>query len=225
MTLTNKQSLSNDSSVDSLSNYDHIYVIDNFPKSTVSSLHNAKIKNIFSHYTGNDDTNFTYNVHGKPQIALVDGITPIYFSLSHSADVVVVIISLDELVGIDVEAIKPRAYAQKIAKRYFGMEYQAPPRSPLLEKGNGRADSSALKSPEELDMFYRHWTARESYIKALGNSLFQEIAKLTVGVGDSFTIGHHQITHTVSFFKPKPGFVGAICRPQHTNKDLMIKLG
>lgn len=95
-----------------------------------------------------------YNEFGKPFLADNDGI---FFSLSHSGTWAMCAIS-DVPVGCDIEIIKEADL--KIAKRFFHPdEYEA-----IL----------ALATPEsaaQSDMFFRIWTRKESYVKAIGKGL------------------------------------------------------
>ena len=84
------------------------------------------------------------------------------FSLSRSEDVALIAISSDA-VGADIERVTPRpGLADLVAARF-------PPREAACLAGgcslpSGRGDSA-------LSGFYRHWTAREAYLKAIGCGL------------------------------------------------------
>jgi len=100
----------------------------------------------------NQDINFTYNSYGKPFLLRDNNFS---FNVSHSGRWVVAIIGEQQLVGIDVEEIRPIEI--DIAKRFFATE-----------------EYIALKEKEEreyLSYFYDLWTLKESYIKALGRGM------------------------------------------------------
>jgi hypothetical protein len=90
--------------------------------------------------------------HGRPTVVDAD----ISFSLSHSAAFAVVAVSRGDVrVGVDVEAVEPRARLDALAARVLN--------------DREHADWSAI--PDESDRlraFLRAWTAREAYLKALG---------------------------------------------------------
>lgn len=108
-------------------------------------------------YTGmsNDDISFVYNNYGKPSLTRDKG-SPFSFNLSHSGNWVVLICSDKHLaLGIDVEEIKPMN--MEIAESFFcPQEY---------------IDLIAKQGEEQLEYFFRLWTLKESYVKALGKGL------------------------------------------------------
>jgi phosphopantetheinyl transferase len=90
--------------------------------------------------------------HGRPRVVDAD----ISFSLSHSAAFAVVAVARGDVrVGVDVEAVEPRARLDALAARV------------LNEREH--ADWSAISDEDDrLRAFLRTWTAREAYLKALG---------------------------------------------------------
>jgi 4'-phosphopantetheinyl transferase len=92
---------------------------------------------------------------GKP--VFVDAQLPA-FSMSHSGDVVVVLLSDSHDVGCDVECIRPRARYTDIAQAYF-----TPEENHWLQAQNEEA---------RLAHFWRLWTAREAVLKQGGKSVW-----------------------------------------------------
>jgi 4'-phosphopantetheinyl transferase len=93
---------------------------------------------------------YHYGSNGKPYLS-----EALYFNLSHSGDRVLCAISSKE-VGCDVERIKERRTS--VAGHFF-----CPEESEWLE---------AQKTPEEKrDLFFRLWTAKESFIKTTGEGM------------------------------------------------------
>jgi 4'-phosphopantetheinyl transferase len=99
----------------------------------------------------NADLSFRKNAYGKP---LLDYPPNCSFNISHSGEWVVCAAS-DTPVGIDVERIKPIDIS--IAERFF-----APEEYDELMK---------LSGSRQLSRFYRLWTLKESYIKAVGKGM------------------------------------------------------
>lgn len=94
------------------------------------------------------DIVFSYSEHGKP---FIEG-NPIFFNISHSHNLVVCALS-DCPVGIDTEMIKD--YKEGLAKRVCSeSEYNF-----LLESQQDKTD------------FFKLWTLKESYVKAIGKGL------------------------------------------------------
>jgi 4'-phosphopantetheinyl transferase len=77
------------------------------------------------------------------------------FSLSHSAELALCAVA-DREVGIDVEWVRPLQGAARIAERWLGPELEA-----FLQAGD----------PSVEERFFRAWTRREAYLKALGTGL------------------------------------------------------
>ena len=98
---------------------------------------------------------FDYGLFGKPRLTGLK--TPMQFNASHSGDILLIAITLDRAVGIDVERIRSNLAVLEIAERFF---------SPL-ERGALAALPDALR----IDAFFDCWTRKEAYIKARGKGL------------------------------------------------------
>ncbi len=113
-----------------------------------------------------DSLMFSEGLHGKP---FIENQEAIHFSISHSGDYVVCVIS-DSNVGIDIENSKRllmkqrNASLDKVAKRSFTVEEYA-----LYES-----------SDDKLEMFLKLWTRKESYSKAKGMGLAIDFSKTNV---------------------------------------------
>jgi 4'-phosphopantetheinyl transferase len=100
----------------------------------------------------NEEINYIYNLYGKP---FLDSNIDFSFNVSHSGSWVVAITGTRQLLGIDIEKIKP--IEMEVAKRFFAAE-----------------EYEDLKSKEEqrrLSYFYDLWTLKESFIKAIGRGM------------------------------------------------------
>ena len=100
-----------------------------------------------------DSINFLYTEFSKPFIEN----SKINFNLSHSGNWCFIVISLIKDIGIDIEKIREIEDVLKIAERYFALEeYEH------LKK---------FKSTEQINEFFRIWTFKEAFIKAIGEGL------------------------------------------------------
>jgi 4'-phosphopantetheinyl transferase len=99
---------------------------------------------------------FSSNGHGKPALAgnLRNALS---FNLSHSGEVVVVALTRDREVGVDVEEYVPNRADAAVAEHYFSPSEVACLRA-LPESIRPRA-------------FFNCWTRKEAYIKARGLGL------------------------------------------------------
>ncbi len=86
----------------------------------------------------------------------------LYFNLSHTGDYIAVVVS-DYPVGIDIEKIKN--VNKRIAKRFFS------------KAENEFLDDSPVD--EYKYNFFKVWTAKESYVKAVGTGIDADFAKFS----------------------------------------------
>ena len=94
---------------------------------------------------------FHFNPYGKPY--LVQPARPIHFNLSHSEHRVLIALAFDREIGVDIERMRP-VDPVALAERYFSVAE--------------RERLSRLEGREQLDAFFRGWTRKESYVKAVG---------------------------------------------------------
>lgn len=126
------------------------YSIDNNQSNIkiVSSLARSILKKLIVQKFGvrSTDVEFSRNEYGKPYLI---GYPNFYFNISHTDDVVV-IVTADTEIGIDIEKI--REYNPKIMKRFFTADEQL------------YIDNSINKNKA----FFEIWTKKEAYIKYIG---------------------------------------------------------
>ena len=101
---------------------------------------------------------FSYGPYGKPALA---GEHSLRFNMSHSRDVALVAIADAKELGVDVEYIRADFASEDIARRFFS------PRE--VEAFN------ALPSELRVAAFFRCWSRKEAYIKAIGRGLSQAL--------------------------------------------------
>ncbi len=103
------------------------------------------------------DWRFTTNLYGRPEIAAPSGVPPLRFNLSHSDDLVVFGVALDQDIGVDVENAAWGAPPRDFARRFFAeREYQ---------------DWLAVAPELRHERFFDYWTLKEAYLKARGQGL------------------------------------------------------
>ena len=99
------------------------------------------------------EVHLDYGAHGKP---LLPG-DELTFNLSHSRHRALVAIAAGGQVGVDVEQRRARRPFQQLSRRFF---CEAEDRW-----------LRALPAPDRAEGFYRIWTLKESYLKAIGTGL------------------------------------------------------
>jgi 4'-phosphopantetheinyl transferase len=105
------------------------------------------------------EVRYQYGAAGKPELAqdLPGAELGLHFNLTTSHDLALVAVSRRWPVGVDTERLRPRADMHAVARRMFTPE--------------AASALTALPSQDQLPIFYRHWTALESRVKADGRGL------------------------------------------------------
>lgn len=101
-----------------------------------------------------DKIEFCYNEHDKPELAMAD-VDMVQFNLSHSGGTALIGVAKNRRVGVDVNSLGRNSGWTAIAKRTFSATEQA----------------SFFAQPEESqeEVFYRVWSQKEAYTKAIGD--------------------------------------------------------
>lgn len=162
----------------------------------------AALRVILAGYLGCDPLalNFDLGPRGKPGLPG----SGIEFNLSHSGDLAVVAVTRGRRVGVDVERLRPTFERDGIVARFF---------SP-----SERAEFAALPDGLHLDAFFRVWTCKEAYIKAIGTGLATELDSFSVAVDPRLPPALRAIDGDtdaplrwmIRDLHPGPGYAGAV---------------
>lgn len=112
-------------------------------------LGRAILRVVLSHYLEKNPAEilFDMNEHGKP---FLFG-HALQFNLAHSGDYLFIGVTLHQHIGVDVEQVRPYHNYLSLAKRFF--------------------TSSEYAAINNVDDFYRCWTRKEAFVKAMGAGL------------------------------------------------------
>jgi 4'-phosphopantetheinyl transferase len=137
----------------------------------------SELRRILSLYLGVDPRElcFVYGEHGKPALATAPGEqpAPLCFNLSHSGDVALVGVILERpqlRLGIDVEEARGGREFASIAESFFAADEVAVFRR--------------IPAREQPAAFYRAWTRKEAYLKAIGTGLSFSSTAFSISYGD-----------------------------------------
>lgn len=108
-----------------------------------------------------DSLRFSYGPYGKPALDGELKASTLRFNLSHSHGVALIAVAETRELGVDVEYIRADFAGTDIARRFF---------SP-----HEVAALSALPAEQQVAAFFRCWTRKEAYIKAIGRGLSQPL--------------------------------------------------
>jgi len=119
------------------------------------------------------DIKFVYDDHGKPQVSPDHNLINLHFSISHSEDLALLACSRHKPVGIDIENIRAVEDRDDIVSRFFSdIEKQA---------------WQSIKPAERTQAFFKAWTRKEAFVKALGVGLGLDLNQFSVSFEDQDT--------------------------------------
>jgi 4'-phosphopantetheinyl transferase len=110
---------------------------------------------------------FVYGPQGKPALALEHG-RGISFNLSHAGDVALYAVTHGRRVGVDIEQVAPDVAGSTVPEHTFSPREVATLR--------------ALPLHEQTGAFFRCWTRKEAYVKALGAGFSLDLTSFDVSL-------------------------------------------
>ncbi len=161
------------------------------------------LRHILSRYTGcaAENLRFVYGPFGKPALAFEGDL---HFNLSHSEDLALVAVTRGSEIGIDVERFRLVTECDRIAQTNFSpREYET---------------FCALEHYEKLAAFFRCWTRKEAFIKALGLGLNMPLDQFEVAFAPGEAARLLRIHHvdaaaarwSLLALHPAPGYTAAL---------------
>lgn len=164
----------------------------------------GSLRRILSRYlsTSPQEIQFAYGNMGKPSVAKESAID---FNISHSGDLFVCAITNGQLVGVDIEQIRPLRDIPSIAKNFFSPVEQ----SHLVDMGEEHRTLA----------FYECWTRKEAVIKATGEGLSRSLDSFDVAFGPGVAPKLKRLdddrapSWQMHSFEPRPGYAGALASP------------
>ncbi len=149
------------------------------------------------------EIDFATNEYGKPFVVMPEG-HDISFSLSHSHNMVLIAITRETPVGVDVEYLRNISDAHDIVNRFFSIEE--------------RKYLKSLSFSDFHDEFFACWTMKEAYLKGIGKGLSFPLDGFSV-MSSNKQISDPRKRHHVSvcvydwnitILLPGPGYSGAL---------------
>ncbi|MGK7922688.1 MAG: 4'-phosphopantetheinyl transferase superfamily protein [Trichodesmium sp.] len=160
------------------------------------------LRKILSKYLKIEPTKlgFSYSDRGKPYLTN----TSILFNLSHSQDLALYAITKVNLIGIDLEYIRPMNDAENLAKRFFSaQEYK------LINQ---------LPPQQQQETFFKLWTCKEAYLKATGDGLAGGLEKVEISLNPEQPVEIFSINGDIKAasdwhlyqFIPEPNYIATV---------------
>ena len=166
----------------------------------------AALRRVLAGYLGcaPEEIAFGYTAQRKPYLLMDANPKEIQFNLSHSGDVALIGVTRGRAIGVDIEHMAPLRDWAGVAKRYFAPEETA--------------ELSGLPDEERLEAFYRCWTRKEAYLKALGDGLTRALDsfRVTLKAGDAPGLvwsregEAERARWMLAELRPGEGYVGAV---------------
>ncbi len=121
------------------------------------------------------------------------------FNLAHSAGLAAYAISRGRNLGIDVERIQAESAGEGVARRYFSAREVS--------------DLQTLPHEEKVAAFFRCWTRKEAYLKALGTGLQTPLDGFSVSLlpgQPALFLDGVTPDWRLEAFQPAEGYAGAV---------------
>lgn len=117
---------------------------------------------LLGQYLGREprELQFQYGRYGKPALPEGAGGESLSFNVSHSGDLALYAITsvdVSSLVGIDVEYLRPVTNLEQLVQRFFSPQEQV--------------EFAQIPASQKEAAFFRGWTCKEAFIKAIGEGL------------------------------------------------------
>jgi 4'-phosphopantetheinyl transferase len=138
-------------------------------------LTRGTLRKLLGSYLGKNpqQIRFNYTSFGKPFLAVDSENNNLSFNLSHSGEVVLYAITQNQKIGIDVEQVGDHTDVMAIAKKFF-----SPGEIGEMEKANEK---------NRTQLFFRYWTRKEAFVKALGKGVSFPMERLDVSLLNKFS--------------------------------------
>ena len=117
-----------------------------------------------------DTLRFAYGPHGKPELAAPFDRAGLTFNLAHSSDLALVAVTLGATIGADIERLRPVHDLDGVAEQTFS--------------DRERRTLLALPACDRARAFFRCWTRKEAFVKALGDGLSYPLDSFSVSLRD-----------------------------------------
>jgi 4'-phosphopantetheinyl transferase len=149
---------------------------------------------------------FSANAYGRPEISNAEAAdAALSFNLSHTHSLIVLAVTRERAVGVDVENVRAREGSIEIAHHYF-----APPEVAVL---------TAAPVHEQQYRFFEYWTFKEAYIKARGMGLSLPLDKFNfhypgadaVAIEIDRELSDDPARWQFWQFRPRPEYLVALC--------------
>jgi 4'-phosphopantetheinyl transferase len=161
---------------------------------------------------------FSYGNNGKPSLAHAFEHSRICFNLSHSRGFALYAFARDCEIGVDLQHIHDIPEMEQIVGRYFSLKENDVFRS--------------LPESQKRGAFFKGWTCKEAFVKALGNGLILPLDKFAVSLTPGKPARLLRIIDdsreasrwTIQDLKPAPHYVAAFAVKSHVSEAKCLRI-
>ncbi len=151
-----------------------------------------------------EEVRLFYGKYGKPQVAELAPGDVLHFNLSHSQGLALYAFTLNREIGVDVEHIHNLPEEDQIVAYFFSDEE--------------KAVFCKLPADQQHLMFFKSWTQKEAYLKAIGEGLSRSLDSITVSLSPDeparlFSVKGTPEEHLrwhLQTFKPAPDYMATL---------------
>jgi len=151
-----------------------------------------------------EEVHLHYGKFGKPIVPVVHPGNVLHFNLSHSQGLALYAFTLNRDIGVDVERIDKLQEAEQIVAYFFSDEE--------------KAVFCKLPADQQHMMFFKSWTQKEAYLKAIGEGLSRSLDEISVSLSPDEPAqlldvkGHPEenLRWSLQTFKPAPNYLAAL---------------
>ncbi len=118
----------------------------------------AFVRDLLSSYAATEPSDWCLKIGAKGKPEILDPPIPLRFNLSHTKDLIICAVTLNNDIGCDVESVGRSSDILAIANHYFS--------------ASETKELFSLPEREQRSRFFDYWTLKESFIKACGLGLF-----------------------------------------------------
>jgi 4'-phosphopantetheinyl transferase len=111
-----------------------------------------------------------YAEHGKPGLADIPSTVDLQFNVSHTEGMAIIGFCRGHRIGVDIERLRTDFRTAEIAERFFSL--------------SERAALREVPATQSHECFFRVWTRKEAYIKALGEGLSHPLSQFDVSLDE-----------------------------------------
>jgi 4'-phosphopantetheinyl transferase len=146
-----------------------------------------------------EDLSFRQNEYGKPALCEV---AELQYSLSHSCGRMLLAVTADGPVGVDIECVRAQFATETVPEQFFAADEVT--------------ELRALAPSEQVAGFFNAWTRKEAYIKARGLGLSLPLQSFSVTLAPGVPARLRRLAAddaqrwTLRALEPAPGYVGAL---------------